>query len=381
MPLRVVVDASSLLTPQTGIGRYTEQLIRAMLARGTAELRLMCSYRPGAARSTGAIAATYRPLGATVIRNRIPNRLLHGAWETLGWPSAEGLAGACDVYHATNHLAPPARRAAVTATIHDLTSIRFPHWHAPYQRLVARYLPKSVQRCGLLIADSQSTANDLTNVLDVPPERIRVVPLAAAPHFYEPPSPERILAVRERYGLTGRYFLFVGTMEPRKNLGSLLLAYQHLPQAVQQAFPLVLAGSRGWEDEKFFTTIDALPNVHYIGRVPDVDLPALMAEALAFVYPSYYEGFGLPVLEAMAAGAPVIASNASSLPEVAGEAALLVAPDDVKGLAEAMARLAEDEALRERLQAAGRERGTEFSWERTAAQTLAVYHELVAERV
>lgn len=376
--LRVALDASSLLTPQTGIGRYTDQLVRALLGLDAVELRLNCSYRPGG-ENVRAIAERFGPLGAGVHRNPIPNRALHLAWELLNAPSAELVAGACDVFHATNHLAPPGRRAAVTATIHDLTSIRFPHWHAPYQRLVARYLPRSVKRCGLLIADSQSTANDLTNVLGVAPEKIRVVPLAAAPHFYEPVSPERAIAVRERYGLTGRYFLFVGTMEPRKNLGSLLLAYQHLPADVQRAYPLVLAGSRGWEDEKFFTTIDALPSVHYIGRVPDADLPALMAESLAFVYPSYYEGFGLPVLEAMAAGAPVIASNASSLPEVAGTAALLVAPDDVLGLAEAMVRLAEDDALRDRLRARGRAQAESFSWQRTAEQTLAVYREL-AER-
>ena len=380
--LTVTLDASSLLTPQTGIGRYTEQLIRALLARREADIRLLCSYRPGAVQTGEAIAATYGPLGATVMRNPVPNRMLHAAWELVGLPRSEFYAGASDVFHATNHLAPPSRSAAVVATIHDLTAIRFPEWHAPYQRLVARYLPKSIKRSRLILADSQSTANDLMSYLDVPEEKIRVVPLAAAPHFDRQPSAEALLAVRARYGLAGSYYLFVGTLEPRKNLGALLLAYQKLPKEHQEAHPLVLVGSRGWEDEKLISMIDALPTVRWLGRVPDADLPALMAEALAFVYPSRFEGFGLPVLEAMAAGAPVVTSTVSSLPEVTGTGAeaagLLVEPEDVEGIAGAMRRLAEDEDLRESLIRRGRERAGTFSWDRTAELTLAAYREALS---
>ncbi|MFP5503119.1 MAG: glycosyltransferase family 4 protein, partial [Candidatus Sericytochromatia bacterium] len=344
--------------------------------------KLLCSYRPGAVQTREAIAATYGPLGATVMRNPVPNRVLHAGWELLGLPRAEFYAGASDVFHATNHLAPPARKSAVVATIHDLTAIRFPEWHAPYQRLVARYLPKSIRRTRLILADSQSTANDLMSYLDVPAEKIRVVPLAAAPHFDKPPSAEALLAVRARYGLAGPYYLFVGTLEPRKNLGALLLAYQKLPRAMQEAHPLVLVGSRGWEDEKLISMIDALPTVRWLGRVPDADLPALMAEALAFVYPSRFEGFGLPVLEAMAAGAPVVTSTVSSLPEVTGTGAeaagLLVEPEDVEGIAGAMRQLAEDEDLRESLIRRGRERAKTFSWDRTAELTLAAYREALS---
>lgn len=376
--MEIVVDASSLLTPQTGIGRYTEQLVRAMLQHQP--LRLMCSYRPGAARGIDTIAREFEPLGATIARNPVPNRLLHAAWELCNWPRAEALAGPCAVFHATNFIAPPPGKARVVATIHDLTPMRFPHWHTPYQRLVAKYLPKSVERSDLLIADSRSTADDLISYLQVPASKIRVVPLAAAAHFYEPPSAEALLAVRGNYGLTGSYFLFVGTLEPRKNLGTLLLAYQKLPAEVQKLHPLVLVGSRGWEDERLLTTIDALPNVKWLGRVPDAELPALMAGALAFVYPSYFEGFGLPVLEAMAAGCPVVTSNVSSLPEVTGTgaeaAALLVHPDDVAGLTAAMHHLASDEDLRADLKSRGLARARLFSWEQAAEQTLAVYREL-----
>lgn len=377
----VTIDASSLLTPQTGIGRYTEQLVRALLARREARIRLMCSYRPGAAQTGEAIAEAYAPLGAELVRNPVPNRLLHASWELLGFPGAEAF-GATDVFHATNHLAPPARRAAVVATVHDLTAIRFPEWHAPYQRLVARYLPKSVRRSRLLLADSQSTADDLMAYLDVPAEKIRVVPLAAAPHFYQAPTPESLLAVRGRYGLAGAYYLFVGTLEPRKNLGTLLLAYQKLPREIQEAHPLVLVGSRGWEDERLITMIDALPTVRWLGRVPDADLPALMAGSLGFVYPSRFEGFGLPVLEAMAAGAPVVTSDVSSLPEVTGagpeSAGLLVDPEDVEGLEKAMRRLAEEPALREDLIRRGRARAATFSWDRTAELTMAAYREALS---
>lgn len=378
--MRVALDASPLLAPQTGIGRYTDQLIRAMLARKEAELRLMCSFRPWADRGIDAVAASFGPLGAEVRKNPVPNRVLHLAWEALNAPPAEWIVGDADVFHATNFLAPPASKAAVVATIHDLTPIRFPQWHTAYQKLMGKYLPKSVKRSHRIIADSQATADDLMTYLDVPAEKIRVVPLAAAPHFYEPLSPEALLAARGRYDLTGSYFLFIGTLEPRKNLGSLLLAYQKLSPELQQAHPLVLVGSRGWEDERLLTTIDALPTVRWLGRVPDADLPALMAGALAFVYPSYFEGFGLPVLEAMAAGCPVITSNVSSLPEVTGQgpdaAGLLVHPDDITALTSAMRQVAEDEALREDLRRRGRARAETFSWDKAAQETLAVYREL-----
>lgn len=379
-PMRITLDASPLLSPQTGIGRYTDQLIRAMLARREAEIRLMCSFRPWADRGTAAVAEAFGPLGAQVRGNPVPNRVLHLAWEAANFPPAEWIAGDCDVYHATNFIAPPSGKARVVATIHDLTPIRFPHWHTAYQKIMGKYLPRSVKRSDRIIADSQATADDLMSYLDVPEDKIRVVPLAAAPHFYEPPSAEALLAARGRYGLTGSYFLFVGTLEPRKNLGTLLLAYQKLPADVQREHPLVLVGSRGWEDERLLTTIDALPHVRWLGRVPDSDLPALLAGALGFVYPSYFEGFGLPVLEAMAAGCPVVTSNVSSLPEVTGTgpdaAALLVHPDDVAGLAAAMTRLAEEPALREDLKTRGLARARLFSWDKAAAQTLAVYREL-----
>lgn len=372
--LRLTLDAMPLLAERTGIGRYTDQLAQALLARDDVELTLAVATRPGRA-SAEDVRARYGPLGARVSRTLVPGRLLQAAWHLANRPLAETSFGEADVFHSPNFIAPPSRRAAVVTTVHDLSPIRFPEWHPPKRRAIARALPGSMARTDLVLADSEATARDVREHLAVPAERIRVVPLAAAAEFAPWAAGSAALAEALRpWGLAPGYWLYVGTVEPRKGLDTLLTAYEALPAGARR--PLVAVGQAGWAGAATFARLRETPGVRYLGYVPDPALPALMAGARAFVYPSFFEGFGLPVLEAMAMGVPVVTTDASSLPEVTGpEGALLVPPSDPGALAEALRALDEGDALAAGLGARGRARAGLFSWARTAEATVEAYQE------
>jgi glycosyltransferase involved in cell wall biosynthesis len=236
-------------------------------------------------------------------------------------------------------------------------------------------MPLYCRRADRIIAISHATQRDLIAAYDVPPEKVTVIHEAADPRF-QPQPPEAVEAVRTRYGLPERYLLSVGTIEPRKNLTRLLEAFEAL-HAEGLTDALVVVGGRGWLYDDFFARLERSPAreaVLFPGYVPDADLPPIYAGAQALAFPSLYEGFGLPVLEAMACGAPVACSNTSSLPEVAGDAALLFDPHDVTAITQALHRLLSDDTLHADLQQRGRGRAATFSWDRVAAETEAVYN-------
>jgi len=266
------------------------------------------------------------------------------------------------------------RKARSVLTIHDLSFFRNPDWYrferAAYYRFAVK---RSARMASRLIADSAATARDLREFLNVPDDRIDVVPLGVDESF-RPAVDEDKERVRRKYSLPPRFFLFIGTLEPRKNLVRLIEAWTRISADCDQ--DLVLAGRRGWKVEPILEAISrssTKQRIHLPDFVAQEDLPALLSTASTFVWPSLWEGFGLPPLEAMACGTPVITSNTSSLPEVVGAAALKVDPEDVHALADAMKRLAVDPALRAQLSAAGLKRAAEFTWEQTARLTLDAY--------
>jgi glycosyltransferase involved in cell wall biosynthesis len=242
-------------------------------------------------------------------------------------------------------------------------------------------VPWSLRRARHLIAISEFTKREIIDLFQLPPERISVTHLAARPAFRILANPAALAGVRAKYGLRDPFILCVGTVEPRKNLTRVVEAFARVRQG---GLPhvLVLAGQTYFAAKDIMATINRLhlePYVTLVGYVPDEDLPALYNSADLFVYPSLYEGFGIPVLEAMACGTPVVASNATSIPEVAGTAALLVDPRDVTALADAMVRALTDPDLRKWLHGAGIDRARQFSWDQTAAATVAVYRSIRAE--
>jgi glycosyltransferase involved in cell wall biosynthesis len=279
-----------------------------------------------------------------------------------------------DLFHGTDTIAPAISRPTVI-TIHDVSTLLFPRHHTRLHRWFDRLsLPRMVKRATAVITDSEATRRDVIRLLGVPPHRVHAIHLGVDHRkFYvrEPRKAQTVISASLHIPIP--YILAVGTLEPRKNLIGLMQAYALLPSDRPK---LVLAGARGWGDNPIYQAarqLGLLDAIQFTGYIPDDVLPSLYAGAQCFVYPSLYEGFGLPALEAMACGAPVITSRTSSLPEVAGDAGLLVDPNDTLELARAMERLMRDGSLRDELRVRGIAQAAMFSWDQTARRTAGVY--------
>ena len=394
---------------RTGIFRATEGLTRAMLRRPDIALHfsaeanwaselLLHAYdrKAGGVLAPRILRAWKQPrvadaeasaLIAHVVAEEAAGRDARRDRATLTLLNATarhiGLPGPFDVVHSLRTPLPPLGRisARVRAlTIHDLIPLLHPEWMYPTAGAEVRAIADSILPDDFVVANSNATARDVTAVLRIPPERIFVTPFAAAKEvFYREDSPERIEAAMRRYGIPpGKYFLSLCTLEPRKNLPHLLHCFHRLlrqerPPEVQ----LVLVGATGWKADPILDLLQEHPDLRtrvvLAGYVPDTDLAALYSGARAFVYPSLYEGFGLPVLEAMQCGTPVITSDVSALPEVVGDAGLVVSPTDADALSAALLRLVTDDALAADLSGRGLRRASLFSWDRTAESTVAAY--------
>jgi len=285
-----------------------------------------------------------------------------------------------ELFHASNIQArnlPTNTR--LSATLYDMTCWLMPETHLPANvRATTEFGEILARRLDGFIAISENTRIDAVRLLGLRPERICVIYPGVAEGFFCV-TPETAAEVRRRYGLARSYVLFVGVIEPRKNLDVLLDAYGGLPASVREEFQLVIAGLLGWARASTFERLRGPPcGVRYLGYVPETDLPGLTAGAALFAYPSLYEGFGLPVAQAMAAGVPVITSNVSSLPEIAGDAALLVDPRSAAEVRAALARALQSPELRARLGDNGRRRAQHYRWELCAARSLEFFRELTA---
>ena len=293
-------------------------------------------------------------------------------WEQFVQPVTARQSGV-DLLHMLAYVSPLVATVPSVVTVHDLSFLRAPERFRPANRTYLSLLTGlSCQRARRIIAVSQHTKKDVMKVYGVPEEKIDVVYSGLDAAFVRP-APEAIGRFREAHGLPDKFILYLGTIEPRKNLSSLIRAYARVRPA---GVKLVCAGGRGWMSEDVFQTVEELRlsrDVIFPGFVPDDDLPYWYSAAQVFVYPSAYEGFGLPVIEALACGVPTITTNASSLPEAAGDAALLFPPDDSAALAEALARLLADDSLQADLAARGPLQAARFTWQGAAQCTAAVY--------
>ncbi len=295
------------------------------------------------------------------------------AYEQFGLSRLAREIGAAGVHYPAN-IGTAFRKSPSVVTIHDVSFFRNPGWftlnRAMYYRVA---VGQSAHTATRVIADSTAAADDIVNFLGIRAGKIDVIPLGVDPVFC--PAPDAQCArIRERHGLPGRFFLYLGTLEPRKNLPRLIEAWSRI--AIEADVDLVIAGRDGWKTGPIDRAIGsslARARIHRPGFVDPADLPALLSAATAFVWPSLCEGFGLPVLEAMACGVPVLSSNTSSIPEVTGDAAMLVDPLDIDAIANGMLRIVRDEKLRARLRTAGPEQARRFTWERTASMTLETY--------
>lgn len=347
-----------------GIGRYTTELGTLLTATGVALHPLWAGTRP--------------PLAVGEVlwgAYRLPGLLTVGQWQIACLAHRLRL----DLVHDPTGVMPLLLTSvARVLTIHDAIPYVCPQTSTRLDWLIFHgWLPWAVRRADAIVTVSRRSREDIVTHLPVSPERVAVVPLAADQRF-RPMKKAEIEPVLRGCGIERPYILYVGSLESRKNLPRLLEAYDRLRQR-STPWKLVVVGARKWKSSPIFDTVHRLglePYVQFTGYVPDEHLPALYSGADLFVFPSLYEGFGLPPLEAMACGTPVVCSNAASLPEVVGDAAVTVDPYDVDALAEAMHRVLADRELREDLRARGLARARQFTWERTARETLAVYREV-----
>jgi len=374
--MRIAIDYTAALRQGAGIGRYVRELVRALARLDRENEYVICWARDAGSRPP---APRDVPVRSTLRRWPLTERMLIWMWHRLGIPLwAELLSGRIDLFHSPDFTLPPLWRAKGVLTIHDLSYERVPECADPAQRRYLRTaVPRSVHRADALLADSENTRRDLMELYDVPADKVTVVYPGVDPRFRPLADPAALERARERYGLGGPFLLALGTLEPRKNVARLLRAYAALRAEDDLILPpLAFSGAVGWMMEGIFRLVDDLrlgDEVIFLGYVPDEDLPALLNLATALVYPSLYEGFGLPVLEALACGTPVVTSRVSSLPEVAGEVAAYCDPRDVTDIARAIRWLLMDEAVRERLSQRGPAQAGKFSWDEAARRVLQVY--------
>ncbi|QXI34983.1 glycosyltransferase family 4 protein [Pseudomonas promysalinigenes] len=381
--MKLILSVEPVRFPLTGIGRYTYELAtRLQRSSEINDLQLFAGRRflpslPTAADQSDAVHGLKRLVQKNAVAVEAYRRL-------MPYLRKRALKGHEDhLYHSPNYYLPPFAGPSV-ATFHDLSPFTWAHCHAPQ---IARFLQKeltlTLQRADALITDSHYTRQELADYFGWPIERIHAVPLASSPEFH-PRSADSLREALARYGLqAGGYSLFVGTIEPRKNLETLLDAYGKLPVALRQRWPLILTGYHGWRSEAIHQRIAQAQQqgwARYLGFAASEDLPLLYAGARLFTFPSHYEGFGLPVLEAMSSGVPVVCSNSSSLPEVAGQAALMCAPGDVDGLSALLRQGLEDENWRLAAVQQGLTHAAGFSWERCAQATIEVYRKVSDKR-
>ncbi|MEP6817931.1 MAG: glycosyltransferase family 1 protein [bacterium] len=367
--MRIAIDAHSVGTGLGGNESYATNLIEAL-----AEIDHANRYTLYVTKRAAVERFSNRWPNFSV-RSTLPHTPLIRIPLTL---SAELRRNPVDVLH-VQFTSPPFSPCPVVVSIHDLSFEHLPHtfkWRSRKQlRITVR---RSAREASQVIALSEYARNDIINSYQVSAEKISAIPLAAAAHFRPITNEEELQRVRQTFGIEGEYILSVGAIQPRKNLGRLVAAYACLRRAKPEVkLPkLVLAGKCAWLYDETLRAIKELQlsdSVILTGYVPESDLPALYSAALCFVYPSYFEGFGLPPLEAMQCGVPVIVGNQTSLPEVVGDAGVLVDPFDVDALAAAIGKVISDSNLRAELSVQGLARAKLFNWRETARQTLAVY--------
>jgi glycosyltransferase involved in cell wall biosynthesis len=355
--LTVGLDTTYGHLSDTGIGRYVRSLSAALA--GSEDPRIV------------ELAATRDPATSR------PRRLAQAIRREAGWYPLElsrrAVAGGCNVLHVPHPTVVRAGRLPLVVTVHDLQPLIRPSLFTRWPRAQLRASIPVVKRAARVVTHSEATREAIVERLGVPPDRVVTAPLGVSAGF-GPTDPTRALT---RLGIEGRYLLSVGTLEPRKNLPTTLRAYRRVA-ATAPDVRLIVVGPRGWHNNEFDSLIARSPGVMVTGYLPDADLAALYSGTACFVYPSLGEGFGLPVLEAMACGAPIVASDRTSLPEVVGDAGLLTDAEDDEEMSDAILRILTNERLSAELEARARRRAAEFTWERCAATTARAYREATA---
>jgi glycosyltransferase involved in cell wall biosynthesis len=377
---RLGIDVTSAVTQRAGIGRYTRELVQALVKYDNAFEYVLFSAKP---KKPTAIPLRINEKSQVQIRQApFSEQWLYRLWHRLRIPlPVQLITGQLDLFYSPDFVLPPVQGDIPTVlTVHDLSFIHYPEtFTKSLTNYLNRVVPRSVHRASHILADSQATKDDLLTIWGVPDEKVSVIYSGVDRSFRPSRDKEKLAELRDKYELgTDPYILSVGTIQPRKNFRMLIRAFK----SVAENYPhrLIIAGGKGWLYEETFQEVktQGLENkVQFIGFVDDKDLPALYSEATLFAFPSLYEGFGLPILEAMACGVPVVISDASCMPEIAGEAALALAASGQDEWATGIQNLLEDPSRRMKMVAAGFLRARQFSWRVAAEQLADVFNNLL----
>lgn len=390
--MRVILNGVSALKPKTGVGHTTVNLHRALVGQGgddtfwlypgetlagLAGKMLRRPHPPSPSPPGGGSVRPPLPSGGRGTRGGVCVRFAKACYRAHFRAAARW--GRFDLVHEPNFV-PVRTHLPTVVTVHDLSVLLYPEWH-PADRVAfhGRHFRAGVESAGHVIVVSESVRREAVRELGLSADRVTAVANGVGGQF-RPQSAETVEAVHWQYGLTGRYLLAVGTIEPRKNVGTLLRAFCDLPAAVRERCPLVLAGGWGWKsdaDRELFETEARHKGAVHLGYVRDEDLPGLYAGAAALLYPSFYEGFGLPPVEMLACGGGVIASTAAAVREVVGGHAVLLDPHDLEGWRDAMRRVATEHGYLDESRRGGAAHAARYTWDRAARQTLAVYRQVL----
>lgn len=370
MNIGIDIRPLSLFNDSAGLYQHTYNLVSNLLAiDSNNEYTLLSTLR--GFKGDGRIAERHV--------KRLPGRILDLIMKRFS-VSLERIVGDLDVFHGPCFQLPPCFRSKAVVTIHDLMPFRHPEFFRTGQEdCFVRWIHASLKQADVIITVSNFVKGELMELFHIPEYRVRVIYNGIADIFFHVRDKAIIEQVKGKYGIQGRYLLFVGNIEPKKNIETLIHAWANLRNSSAYRYPLVVAGKKSWYFETVWETVRQVrleKNVIFTDIVSNEDLPCLYSGAELFVFPSLFEGFGIPVIEAMACGIPVVASNQTSIPEVAADAALLVNPMDAEGIAEAMYKILSDSSLKDHLIKRGLDRAKAFSWEGMARETLKLYEDV-----
>ena len=375
--MRIVYDVSHIRRQRAGIGRLATMQLKGVLAADRKREFVLHGWAPDLDVDT---IQSFAQTNVKLSIAQLPGTIKRLYWNYLRFPPLNTLIGRFDIFHGAEPLMPPLGNAKSIVSFNDSAYYKFPHFYNKQTAKKWDYLyRRSLRIADVVTVLSENTRRDLIEMMNLPERKIHVVRPPTDPFFSEQKSERDKAHARDKFSLPDQFMLFVGTLEPRKNITSLIKAFEMFLSEQKRQLSLVIVGRRGWLYEDILTTIQASPvrsSIHLLDYVSDTDLASLYQLAMMFVFPSLYEGHGYPVVEAMASGTPVITSNNSSLKEIGEGAALLINPESTSEICEAIGKLYDNDTLRQEMSQRGRQRAAEFSVERAVNSILQLYSSL-----